>query len=511
MEQMQAAQLAMAQATAASARALDPGAAPGPARGADQLAATRGIEPSDRRRPEQVRRRSRSFRRRATRCPARRRNQVALALREGDVAADVGLDRGLAGQRRRRGPPTPRGSRSREGRQAGVEAARAAPAPPRSRPASNWARARAAIRRRWAAGSSRQAEPDDRSRIAACRRAAARRRAASAISSARTTRRGLRRSMPAASPGASARAARRAPPGRRRRGRPRAARGRPDRWAARRCRGRARRRAGRGPVPPARIATPPRAARSARTPRACAGEVGDAERLVGVDEVEAVVRDPRPLRGGRLGRADVQAAVDLARIGRDDLGHATARPSAPRASPIASPVLPVAVAPAMTTSGGAAVTQADDAPAQRVRPGVVDADGDQRGRPAPASRRGARACSRGCGPTVDRPGRRHPSGAAPRARRRGRAAGRSTASTSTSTSRPSQRLVALEPDPLLEREQLVQPAALDVGRDVVGEPRRRRAGPRRVGRGEDLVVADRLEQPQRRLELRPRSRRRSRR
>jgi hypothetical protein len=36
---------------------------------------------------------------------------------------------------------------------------------------------------------------------------------------------------------------------------------------------------------------------------------------------------------------------------------------------------------------------------------------------------------------------------------------------------------------------------------VVGELRRRRARPSRVGRREDLVVADRLEQPERRLEL----------
>ena len=46
---------------------------------------------------------------------------------------------------------------------------------------------------------------------------------------------------------------------------------------------------------------------------------GDAERLVGDDEVEAVVRDGVALGAGRLGRPDVHPAVDLPRVGRDDL------------------------------------------------------------------------------------------------------------------------------------------------------------------------------------------------
>ena len=53
-------------------------------------------------------------------------------------------------------------------------------------------------------------------------------------------------------------------------------------------------------------------------------EVGHAERLVGVDEVEAVMGDPRPIRRAGLGRADVEAAEDLARVGRDD-GRRAAR------------------------------------------------------------------------------------------------------------------------------------------------------------------------------------------
>jgi hypothetical protein len=48
------------------------------------------------------------------------------------------------------------------------------------------------------------------------------------------------------------------------------------------------------------------------------GEVGEREGLVGVDEIEAVVRDARPVRGGRLGRADVEPAIDLTRVGGDD-------------------------------------------------------------------------------------------------------------------------------------------------------------------------------------------------
>ena len=40
-------------------------------------------------------------------------------------------------------------------------------------------------------------------------------------------------------------------------------------------------------------------------------EVGQREPLVGLDEVEALVRDARPVRGADLGRADVEPTVDL--------------------------------------------------------------------------------------------------------------------------------------------------------------------------------------------------------
>src|SRR4051812_37487711 len=62
------------------------------------------------------------------------------------------------------------------------------------------------------------------------------------------------------------------------------------------------------------------------------------------------------------------------------------------------------------------------------------------------------------------------------------------------------RRVPLEADPLLERKQLVEAPTLDVGRDVIGQLRGGRAGPRRVGGGEDLVVSDGLKQAKGRFE-----------
>jgi hypothetical protein len=64
------------------------------------------------------------------------------------------------------------------------------------------------------------------------------------------------------------------------------------------------------------------------------------------------------------------------------------------------------------------------------------------------------------------------------------------------------RAVLLEADRLLARQQRVEPSTLHIGRHVVGHPYGRRPGSWRVGRREHLVVADRLEQPDRRLELR---------
>ena len=75
-------------------------------------------------------------------------------------------------------------------------------------------------------------------------------------------------------------------------------------------------------MPPARIArTGAGRAASASSDRSRVGrEVGDGEGGVGLDEVEAVVDDPAPLGERRLRRPDVEPAVDLARVGRDDLG-----------------------------------------------------------------------------------------------------------------------------------------------------------------------------------------------
>ena len=152
----------------------------------------------------------------------------------------------------------------------------------------------------------------------------------------------------------------------------------------------------------------------------------------------------------------------------------------------------------------------DDAPAEGVRTGVLDADGDL----APEQVAGSPARWTSLLPRV-RPGQREAVAVA-----------RPSAAPSCSCSwvrggvtrvdedvdlATQPRLVALEADALLDGEQLVQPAPLDVGRDVVGEVRRGRPGSRRVGRREDLVVADVLEQVQRPLGTAPRSRRRTRR
>jgi hypothetical protein len=46
-------------------------------------------------------------------------------------------------------------------------------------------------------------------------------------------------------------------------------------------------------------------------------EVGDGERRVRIHEVQPVVTNAAPFLDRRLGRADVEAAVDLARVGRN--------------------------------------------------------------------------------------------------------------------------------------------------------------------------------------------------
>jgi hypothetical protein len=51
-------------------------------------------------------------------------------------------------------------------------------------------------------------------------------------------------------------------------------------------------------------------------------EVDDREADVGIDEVEAVVPDPGAIGGRDLRGPDVEPAVDLPRVGADDLGRA---------------------------------------------------------------------------------------------------------------------------------------------------------------------------------------------
>ena len=190
--------------------------------------------------------------------------------------------------------------------------------PRRSRPASNWARARAAMRRRCSAGSRaswspRTAAPDSRAGSAAARRPGAwrspghaRRVAGCAGRCARRARGAVAvsRRGEATSPSLGEVVLDRRPHGRvggqrvgveagRHRSQPEPG---PAHEDARPHRGR--------PVPRARSS-------------ACVAEVGHAERLVGIDEVEPVVDDPPPLLGRRLRRADVEAAVDLPRVGRD--------------------------------------------------------------------------------------------------------------------------------------------------------------------------------------------------
>ena len=163
--------------------------------------------------------------------------------------------------------------------------------------------------------------------------------------------------------------------------------------------------------------------------------------------------------------------------------------------------MPVAVAPAMTTSGGASVTRSRQRPAARTAPAcsmrTVDRAADEVG----GTGRGGRACCSRVRP-VSRRGRQRPR-EPPRAvlvvvrARRRHAARRAPRRRGPSHARLRSRPIAS-----WSASSCVQAAALVGRRDVVGEPRRGRAGPRRVGRREDLVVADRLEQPQRRLELR---------
>ena len=54
-----------------------------------------------------------------------------------------------------------------------------------------------------------------------------------------------------------------------------------------------------------------------------ADEVGDGEGLVRLDQVQAVMRHVRAIRGGHLRGPDVEAPEHLARVSRDDLRRNT--------------------------------------------------------------------------------------------------------------------------------------------------------------------------------------------
>ena len=269
---------------------------------------------------------------------------------------------------------------------------------------------------------------------------------------------------------------RRAATGRRAAGRPRVGRGRPDRWGARRCRGRGRRPAGRARCRRPGSRRRPRPPGRRRTPSACATKSATLNGSSGSTRSRPWCGTRARSAGGGLGRPDVEAAEDLARIGRDDR-----RRAGRRADRLGEADRELGLAgggrPADDDEGRHARRvghASDERTPQRVWPGVVDPDDD---RPADQRRLagqvdelvGARAAGqsgRVCaavarfGPiaralvvviVVVRPGWRH-----------------AVHQDLDLAAQPGP--VALEPDPLLERQQRVQSAPL------VGRRRRRRRG-----------------------------------
>ena len=207
-----------------------------------------------------------------------------------------------------------------------------------------------------------------------------------------------------------------------------------------------------------------------------------------------MVGHPRPVGGADLGRADVHAPVDLARVGADDLGA-----EALGERPATARVLPVrgrAADDDERRQHRSPVRRPRRRPArQRVRARVLDL------RPAtkrptssgPPSRWTSLFCAV---PSGHAEGRRRPPA------RRGRATGVArTWSTRTSTRRPTQARLRSRPMPSWSVEQPVEPAPLDRRRDVVGEAAGGRPGSGRERGREDAVEADRAQQLERALEL----------
>ena len=380
---------------------------------------------------------------------------------------------------RRRGTPSSRGSRSRrttEGRipalaqgarlldEAGVElgpGTRGDPPPVLARP------------RRRAGGRARA--PGRRRARAAARRRAARRSRGRGRRGAGCAGRSGRRGCGAIAEQARPRAPRRRRAPARRRGAPAA----PGPTAARPCRS--------PPRPPA-ARTPCRRRGCRRRRRAPSRlerrqrvrpEVGDRVRLVGIDEVEAVVDDPSPAPPAspspcRCRGRGRPAASRPTRSRRGSPGRAAPPPARSR-----GPVLPVAVGPPRTTSGG---RRGHASRLRRASPGARTA---RRARPArhePADeRRRARhvhelVLARAAGQVGDALGQVRERVARLRGARRllvvvvVAAAAATTVSTSTSVVAPEPRPVALEPDRLLERR-----AARSAG-GASRRPGRRRPG-----------------------------------
>ena len=218
----------------------------------------------------------------------------------------------------------------------------------------------------------------------------------------------------------------------------------------------------------------------------------DGEDLVGIDEIEPVVDDPGPVLGGGLGRADVQPAIDLPGVGGDDLG----------VTAVGQERLGQRDRQAGLAGGGRA---AEDDERRRHAPTIVPRNAYG---PACSTRAATiRPTSDGSPATwMSLCSRVRPFSATPTVRsRRPRlvvvAARRRHGVDEHVHLAPDPGLVSCEPDPFLQGEQDVEPPLLLGDRHVVGEVRRRRPRPDRVGRGEDLVVPDRLEQRQRRFEL----------
>ena len=262
--------------------------------------------------------------------PARARNQVRWRRAKATLRRASSSRSPPRGRARRRGRPslavadgarTPAGPGRSASRRASrlVEEARRRTGPRRARAIQAPVRARV---------GDVEPEPRHGRRVADAARAAARRRASVAISSARTTRRGLRRSVArGAAPGASPRS-RRDEGGEPVAGQVGLERGAHGRVRGQRVDGEAPRD---GPQPEARCRRPgwrPRRAAASAGQRAARVRRRSRRRengWSGSTRSRPWWGTPRALLERRLGRPDVQAAVDLARVGGDDLGRAARR------------------------------------------------------------------------------------------------------------------------------------------------------------------------------------------